>query len=125
MVKSEYPYPGEAPVVRARRIANAYRARLMLVDPEGMAELDALCERWGETWAMPRLCRWDEDDWLSVADAAEFICVQPDSIHKMRLRGRLTGKYEGGRWLYRAGDLVGVISATRHRQRLPTSTVDR
>jgi hypothetical protein len=110
-----YPYPGDAPLARARRIAAAYRSRLLSVSPDICAELDDLCRRWGETWAIPRLARVDPEAWLSAADAADLAHVRPASLHQLRRRGRLAGRQVGNRWEYQGKEVLRVISATRAR----------
>lgn len=113
---ADWPYAGDAPVVRARRIAQAYRARLDALDSEGCAYLDGLFAALGETWVAPRVLTAGVDDLLSVAQAADLAGVSPDTLRVWRARGRLTGQRDAhGSWRYRAGDILELISNRRRR----------
>jgi hypothetical protein len=113
-----WPYPGDSPLARARRIAHAYRARLRPADPEACAELDDLMARWGETWAVPTIDLHDLDAWLTPAEAADFACVRPAQLRDWRRRGRLTGRQRhDGTWEYQARDVLQLLANTRTRPR--------
>lgn len=67
-----------------------------------------------------------EREWLTVAEAAEYIRCQPQRIYELRSDGRLPKHSEGGRALVRRRDLDGLIAgevaslaveARRHRLR--------
>lgn len=110
-----YPFPGDSPVARARRIARAYRERLAAVDLHNCAQLDELCVEWGESWVAPRTLRYDLDDWLSPADAADIAALSVASLRKMRGRGRLVGKRTAEGWRYRARDVLALAAEIRSR----------
>ncbi len=113
-----WPYPGDGPLARAKRVAHAYRARLQLADPAACEELDRLMAQWGQRWAIPVTHRFHEDQWISAADAAELGCVEPATLRQWRLRGRLTGRSTGPRsWEYRAGDVLDLAAKARDRRR--------
>ena len=116
-----WPYPGDSPIARARRVAHAYRARLHTVAPDVCAQLDAAMSEWGQHWVVPRVVSYDPDTWLSPAQAADLGGVEVDTVRQWRLRGRLKGRYKQGKWQYRAGDIVAL---TKHK-RTRTSTKDR
>lgn len=111
-----WPYPGDSPVARARRVAHAYRARLHLADPQQCADLDATMRGWGQTWAVPTVVTYDLDDWLSVAQAAEVGAVSPAMLRVWRHRGRIIGRQQGRVWFYQARDVVALAAEPRHRQ---------
>jgi hypothetical protein len=90
-----WPYPGDAPLTRARKVALAYRARLADRAPEACASLDLVVAKWGETWATPQLHRFDPDEWLSARDAAELACVTTNTLRVWRSRRRLQGRRAG------------------------------
>lgn len=110
-----WPYPGDSPVARARRIARAYREHLAVADPARCAELDAACEAWGQTWIAPRTLRYDLDDWLRPADAADIAAVSVATLRKMRTRGRLVGRRTSEGWRYRARDVLALATGVRTR----------
>lgn len=110
-----WPFPGDSPVVRARRIALAYRVRLAEVDPEGCERLDQQVRRWGQNWAVTQLHHFDLDDWLSVREAADLASVQTRQIAAWRRNGRLRGRLSGDRWQYRARDVMALATNPRYR----------
>jgi YD repeat-containing protein len=113
-----YPYPGDAPLVKARRIARAYREAGLTDDPKAeVARLDALCVQWGQTWIAPAVVVHDLDDMLTPAEAADVAAVGIAGIRQLRLRGRLAGeKNRDGQWRYRYRDVLNVISVTHSRE---------
>jgi hypothetical protein len=112
-----WPYPGDGPLARARRVAHAYRARLAEIDPQGCAELDDAMRRWGQGWAVPRVVTYDPDAMLTPAEAAELAACDPATLRQHRLRGRLTGEPHGRTWRYRAADIIALSAKPRNRER--------
>lgn len=110
-----WPYPGDAPVTRARKVALAYRAGLADRAPEACASLDATISGWGETWAVGQIHRFDPDEWLSAHDAAELACVSLATLRVWRGRGRLHGRTRAGRWEYLAADVLNLSANVRRR----------
>jgi hypothetical protein len=111
-----WPYPGDSPLARARRVAQAYRAALDTADPDTCRRLDGLARRWGETWAVPSVSVHDLDDWLTPAQAADLACVSTGHLRVWRHRGRLTGRQRlDGTWEYLARDVINLVTATRRR----------
>lgn len=114
-----WPYPGDSPVARARRIALAYRQAALGEDPSvAVARLDAKCQEWGEGWVTPKLALFEPDDLITVQQAAELVSVHPDTIGALRRSGRLPGRMINRKWWYLARDVSAVISTTRHRRKL-------
>lgn len=113
-----WPYPGDSPIARARRVAHAYRARLQAVD-EGQANaLDRLFTDMGELWVAPRVITVQPDEWLTPDQAADLGGVAPATLRAWRSRGRLAGtRNADGQWRYRAGDILDLISNVRPRSR--------
>lgn len=113
-----WPYPGEAPIVRARRMAVAYATRLRELAPAAAAELDELAERWGEGWVTPRRVTYDAEAYLTARQAADYAGVSVPSIAQWRRRGRLVGRLISPRvYHYRAGDVMRVAHDIRQRGR--------
>lgn len=117
---SRWPFPGEPPLVRARRVAHAYRA-LAAEAGADTGELDARIRQWGESWAIPRLTTCGPDDMLTASEAGDLLAVSAASINNLRRNGRLTGSKENGRWKYRARDVTAL--SARPRSRKPRATV--
>jgi hypothetical protein len=122
-----WPFPGDSPVVRARRVALAYRARLAEVDPAGCALIDKRVNRWGQSWAAPSE-HFDLDDWISARDAARLASVQVSRIGKWRRAGRLPGRLctrlsrtrltaasARHTWEYQVRDVLNLSTSVRAR----------
>lgn len=103
--RSKWPFPGDTPLVRARKVAQMYRARLRALDPAACDEADATARQFGETWVEPRLVTTMDDDLLDPADAADFLCTSTANIRRLRLAGRLNGRETAEGWRYRVADL--------------------
>jgi hypothetical protein len=103
--RGAWPYPGDSPVVRARRVAQMYRSQLNALNPGTCGELDRTAAGFGEGWVVERLVTHADDDLLPPADAAEFLCISVDSLGALRRRGRLTGYQVDGGWVYQFADL--------------------
>lgn len=114
-----WPYPGDGPVARARRVAHAYRERLLAVNPDECARLDAAMAQWGQRWAMPRVVTVDVDDWLPLADAADLAMVAPATLRQWRRRGKLAGRRTDEGWEYKARDVLRVAGAVGNRRQQP------
>jgi len=116
-VAGDWPWPGDTPLVRARRVAIAYRARLLKADRAACDEFDAKLAEWGQTWIAPRLVTVDDCSVLGPAEAAEFLGVSVAEVRRLRLAGRLVGERVRGRWRYRVPDLRRLVEVPRSRKR--------
>jgi hypothetical protein len=119
-----WPYPGEAPLVRARRVAQAYRAALENANQEACDLIDARLMAWGETWVVPRLITWGPDDMITSAEAADVLCTSPGGVSTLRRRGRIDGiRQPDGSYRYRAADVARLSTGVRRRTRHTTDTL--
>ncbi len=116
-----WPFPGDNALVRARKIAQMYRAALGLANPQMRDECDRTAAGFGETWAVPRVLAADVEV-LGPAAAADFLGVSTARIRSLRLAGRLPGVRDGDGWLYRRADLVALQTSPRRRNRLVAET---
>ena len=114
--RNRWPFPGDVPLVRARKVALAYRDALSTVDPAACRRLDDRMRSYGQTWAVPRIVAFDLDAWVSVQDAAELASVEPAALRTWRRRRRIVGRLVNGRWEYRAGDVLALSTAPRTRR---------
>jgi hypothetical protein len=111
-------YPGDSPVVTARRVAWAYRQRLDQIAPGDCAQLDEVMRNLGQTWVTPHLIPTDPDAWITTAQAAELAAVGRDRIGVLRRTGRLTGRQRSARqWEYRVRDILNLATSPRTRTR--------
>lgn len=93
-----------------------YRARLELIDPDACRHLDEALTGWGETWVAPRVVTFDLEDWLTPSQAADLVSSSAANIRRLRLAGRLTGRFRNGRWQYQAKEVMRIISEKRSRK---------
>lgn len=115
-----WPFPGDSPVVRARRVALAYRAALLTADPVSCDTLDRRMRGWGQGWAVVRLYHYEMTDWITPAQAAELGSVNRRTVAAWRRHGRLRGRRGAGGWEYLAGDVLLALSGTtRGREATP------
>ncbi len=122
--REKWPFPGDNNLARARRVALAYRAALIEEAPGKANDIDTIFRRWGERWTSPSLIVWNDDDELTATAAAEVLCISPNAVGNLRRSGRLPGRHDGNRWLYRYRDLTQVTSEPRTRNGGGTVTVD-
>lgn len=116
---SDWPYPGDSPLARARRVARAYREHLHQVDPLRCNEVDEQMAGWGQGWIAPRVLRYELDDWLSLADAADVAAVERGCLRQWRARGKIVGRHTTTGWQYRARDVLRLASEVRRRAAPP------
>jgi len=115
-------YPGDSPVVTARRVAWAYRQRLHQLAPADCDQLDTIMRNLGQHWAAPQPLPADPDTWIGTAAAARLAAVAPATIGYLRRAGRLTGRRKSaGRWEYQIGDILALATQPRTRQTRETT----
>lgn len=116
--RPRWPWPGDTPTDRARRIANSL---LALLEPGEREKAITAARAVGETWLGADLLRWQIDDIVTTEQAAELLHVSTAVIHGWRQRGLLAnlGTSTGGRGRqgrYRVGDVLDC-SARLRRER--------
>lgn len=118
-----WPWPGDAPVVRARKIAWAYRAALEEIAPDKVAELDARFRQWGERWPAP-VRHYEPHEMVTAEEAGDILALSGGAVSSLRVNGRIKGHYDKPtrRFLYRVEDLHKLSSTLRRRK---PSTTDR
>lgn len=74
-----WPWGNETALVKARRIAAAYREHLRAANPSVCAALDAALAELGQTWMIPQNITWDDTDAVTTAQAADLV-GRPESV---------------------------------------------
>lgn len=153
MTDRKWPFPGDSPVVRARKVALAYRTvaleaasdlqvlaaalskvDLSLVDEEAVqvlikrrpndpvAELDERFLQWGEKWHAEQPARdLQPDDEVTSKEAGALLNVAPQTVNRMRIRGRIKGRWvkgqfgSPGHWKFKVSDVYALSSELRGR----------
>lgn len=108
---SRWPWPGDTPTERARRIANSLLA--LLPDPDDREHWRRRAHELGETWLGADLVRWEPDDIVSTEDAAHLVHVSPSAIRKWHSAGRLANVARGR---YRVADVLDCAAEMRSRR---------
>lgn len=115
-----WPYPGDSPLVRARKIAQSYRAHLHAANPDICAAVDDMATAFGETWIVPRVVTATDDDELTAGEAADYLCISTAALRQLRGRLRRQGRQFGvkreGEWRYTVRELRDLQASTRRRR---------
>lgn len=77
-----WPWPGDTPAQRARRIANSALTMLIKSDPEGAELLVGQAHVFGETWFGPTIVSRDLEDEVTTVEAAQLAHVKPGTIRR-------------------------------------------
>lgn len=122
-----WPFDGDTPLQRARRLALAYRQHLRTANPEMCDALDDAARAYGETWVCEQPVTVSPDQMLTTPEAAELAGVGQETIHKWRRRGILSA--DGGRryletrglsergWpMFKAAQVLEFAAETRRRR---------
>lgn len=110
-----WPWPGDSPLARARKVAQAYREHLHTANPTVCAALDDTMTAYGEPWVVPQVITATDDQWLTPAQAADMLGMSVDSVGQLRRRGRLTGRKTRQGWRYRTADIRALAAQPRRR----------
>ncbi len=126
----EWPFKGDSPVARARKMALAYRAALEQYNRDLVKGMDDRFVRWGERWHTPQPVAYSDDDWIPTDDAAALIQITPGTLSRLRVSGRINGKLrkhvDGGRgFAFRVADVYKLSSELRPRGLQPRTSTDK
>ena len=110
-----WPWPGDSPLDRARRVARTYRDALERVDPELCQQLDKRARELGQTWVQPRPLAHDHDDLLTAREVADMCDVMPNTVRQWKRRGLPTVDTPDGE-RYRVGDVLNYHAQRRYQR---------
>lgn len=114
-----WPWPGDTPVERARRIARSYRDALLAAEPDTCTALDARAARLGQGWITPKPLAYHDDDLLTAPEVATMCDVQPGTVDQWRKRGLpVTTTPDGPRFLVR--DVLAYHAEKRRKRGVAT-----
>ncbi|GAA1962044.1 helix-turn-helix domain-containing protein [Amycolatopsis minnesotensis] len=115
MSDDPWPWPGDSPLDRARRVARTYREALLRDAPETCAELDDRCRELGQSWVVPKPLTFGQDDLLDADEVADMCDVRPGTVRQWRRRGLPTvDTVDGVR--YRVADVLAYHADRRIRR---------
>lgn len=114
-----WPWPGDTPTERARRIANSLVA--LLPEPDRTLMI-AKAHALGETWLGSSLVVHEPDETITTRDAAAMLCVGEDTIRAWATRAHpddptrpLLARvgWRGGFRTYKVADLLDAARLIR------------
>lgn len=155
----KWPFPGDSPIARTRKVALAYRhlaqeqhrRALELINVlneitveqwtelvgdgadelfknlhqefgNPVEDLDKRFYDWGESWHAEQNISYQPDDYVTAQEAATLIQLSWNTIHHMRVRGRIEGVYVPksagsgkGTWKYKVADIYKLSAECRGR----------
>lgn len=90
---------------RARRVALAYRAALVGLNPEVAHQVDNWAIQYGQSWVHPAEWPYADDELLTAQQVADLCHVEKSTVHRWHQRGLpYTATAKGPR--IRVADLV-------------------
>ena len=111
-----WPYPGDSPTTRAKRVALAYREQLRQAAPGRCELLDHSMRDYGQHWVITRPVTVEPDAWVDAKHAAEIAAMSLSTLRGLRLAGRITGRCRSARrWEYRVADVMALSTMPRRR----------
>ncbi len=120
----DWPFPGDSPIARARKIALAYRAELLLANPGAAERIDRNVVRWGERWAVPGVTP-APTAYVTAIEAGDILGVAAATVSACRVKGLIAGRRDGRRYEYLVSDVhkLAATLRTRRPRRPRTSSV--
>lgn len=107
-----WPWPADSPLDRSRRLAQSYREALRRSDVHAADAIDAWAVDHGQAWVVGAAWEYDEDELLTLQQAADRANVAVRTIYQWHQRGlAYTPTVDGPR--VRAKDLVAYIRDRR------------
>jgi hypothetical protein len=117
-----WPWPGDSREDQAKRVALSYRARLLMADPVATADLDGHWTEHGAHWVQPASAPLDLDEWLSPAEMADTLHIEPRCLRDWARRNKIRVLDDRGVRKYCVGDVVEYMRQTRLRRVSSTLT---
>lgn len=115
MAADAWPWPGDSPLDRARRVARSYREALRRIAPEECERLDHHARDLGQAWVVPQMFPYQPDDQLDAHEVAEMCNVQVNTVRVWRTRGLPCVKTPDGQ-RFRVADVLTYQQNLRRRR---------
>ncbi len=131
MSSGQWPFPGDSPIARARKVGLAYRTLAQDLTKQlhdagitvetAVADLDERFTDWGEKWHCEQVKSLGPDDLVDRNEAAALIGVAGGTLGRLRIRGRIKGQWvkgvfgKPGHYLYKVSDVYQLSTELRGR----------
>jgi hypothetical protein len=122
MTQPQWPWPGDSPEDRAKRIALAYRRQLAAVDPLAAVALDDHWACVGAGWVKPATAPLDLDEWLTPGEMADKLHIDPRRMRDWARRNKIRVLDVRGVRKYCVGDVIEYMRQVRLRRVSSTIT---
>ncbi len=86
---TDWPFPQDTTLERARKVARSYRTLALAADPVACAVLDQRAIERGQGWVVPRADTLDLDDLVTIPDLSHMLDVPEGTIRSWLSRGEL------------------------------------
>lgn len=112
-----WPWPGDTPLDRARRVALSYREALLRHFPDDALDLDGKFAGWGEVWVSPLLSDIDLEEYVTVDVAAQHVGLTAKAVYAWIYKDVLEAKKgRDGRLRVKLGDVLEVSRELRRKR---------
>lgn len=109
MSNYKWPYKGDSPNVKSRKVALVYREHLKAVNPRLAERIDEAMKSFGQSWVLKNAAQRDSQDWVLAREAAELLGVTVGAIRQARSRGKLQGEeFRPGLWRYKVEEIMSL-----------------
>jgi hypothetical protein len=84
---TDWPWPADTPLDRARRVATAAHAALQDADPAAAARLAAWAVEHGQGWLVPTPWPYDDDELITCEQVADACHIEVRTVYRWHQRG--------------------------------------
>jgi hypothetical protein len=110
-VTKPWRWPADTPLRRRERVAQSYRAALAIHAPAVCAAIDAEMVDMGQTWVVPTVVTYTDDDLLTAELVKDYAHVSLKTVYQWHTQGLGIKTRDGIR--FRFADVVRWTSGDR------------
>jgi hypothetical protein len=77
-----WPWPGDTPLDRARRVALSFRNALYEINPDAAMAIDDQVTEWGELWVVPVVETIDLQELVTIDVAAQHVGLTAKAVYE-------------------------------------------
>lgn len=115
---NRWPWPGDTPLDRARRVAASYREALYRHFPDDAMDLDEKFVEWGEIWVAPQLdADVNFEEYVTIDVAAQYVGLSAKAVYAWVYRKTIDGqKGNDERLRVKLGDVLEESRRLRRKR---------